>query len=71
MMTLIAAALVAAQPAAVPADAPQHAPMMQMGAQQGHEQDGQMADMKDCCCKDMMAKMHGGHPAAHEDHQAQ
>jgi hypothetical protein len=26
-----------------------------------------MADMKDCCCEDMMAKMHGDH-AAHEDH---
>ena len=28
---------------------------------------GQMADMKDCCCKDMMDKMHGEH-VGHEDH---
>jgi hypothetical protein len=27
-----------------------------------------MAEMKDCCCKDMMAKMHEGHQATHEGH---
>jgi len=70
MMILIAAALAAAQPA-VPADSqPQQAPMMQMGAKSGEEH-GQMAEMKQCCCKDMMAKMHQGHSAAHERHPAE
>lgn len=72
MITMIAAALAAAQPAAVPANPPaQPAPMMQMDQRQGHEQNGQMADMSDCCCHDMMAKMHGGHPAAHEGHSGE
>lgn len=58
MITLIAAAAVAAaQPTSGPAT--QQAPMMQMGA--GHEQHGQMAEMKDCCCKEMMSRMHEGH----------
>lgn len=64
MMTVIAAAALAAQPAPAPANPPsQHEPMMQMGQMQG--QHGQMADMKDCCCKDM-AK-HEGH-AEHDRH---
>lgn len=73
MMTLIAAAAVAAaQPASVPANPPaQHSPMMQMGDQQGHEQHGQMAAMKDCCCHDMMAKMHEGHRGDHEGHSGE
>jgi hypothetical protein len=71
MMTLIAAALVAAQPAAVPASPPaQPAPMMSMADQEGQQEHGRMADMKNCCCKDMMAKMHGSHPAAHDKHSS-
>ena len=68
MITLIAAAAVAAaQPTSGPAT--QQAPMMQMGA--GHEQHDQMAEMKDCCCKDMMSKMHEGHRAVRDGHSAQ
>ena len=61
MITLIAAAIAAAAPT----------PPMQMpsDAHSQHQQ-GQMAEMKDCCCKDMMDKMHSdkkmdgmhGHP---------
>ena len=56
MMTLIAATLAAAAPAtpAQPTDA--HAQHQQM---MGHEH-GEMAGMKDCCCKDM-DKMSEGH----------
>jgi hypothetical protein len=56
MMTLIAAAIAAAPPS-VPMQMPANAPAMhQQQAQQ------QMAEMKDdCCCKDMMEKMHSGH----------
>ena len=36
----------------------------------GHEQHGQMADMKDCCCKEMMDKMNGDR-AGHEDRAQQ
>ena len=66
MMTLIvAAAVAAAQPAIVPANPTlEPRPTMNMGGSQ--EQHGQMAEMKDCCCKDMMSKMHGGHSAAHK-----
>ena len=66
MMTLIfAAAAAAAQPAvpAQPLDA--HAKHQQAAGQHQH---GQMAEMKDCCCKDMMAKMHESHQATHEGH---
>lgn len=49
MMTLIAAAIAAAAPAA-PAQMPSDA--------HAQHQQGQMAEMKDCCCKDMMDKMH-------------
>jgi hypothetical protein len=67
MMMLIAAALAAAQPA-VPADPEgQHAAMMHTG-DMSPERHGHMADMKDCCCKDMMARMHERHHAAHESH---
>ena len=58
MLNLIAAALVAAAPVppAPPADAhAQHEAM-------GDMKPGMPAQMKDdCCCKDMMAKMHQGH----------
>ena len=73
MLNLIVAALVAAAPAAPaapaqPADA--HAQHGQMGAKQPGQMDhGKMAEMKDCCCKDMMAKMHGsptGQPPQHK-----
>ena len=52
MISLIAAAIAAAAPAApmqMPSDAHQQ-------NQQGH-----VAEMKDCCCKDMMEKMRSGH----------
>ena len=73
MMILIAAAAVAAaQPVPAPANPPaQQAPMMQMDDQAGHDQHGQMAGMKDCCCHDMMARMHEGHPAGHQGHSGQ
>lgn len=68
MMTLIAAAVLAAQPAPAPANpTSQHEPMMQMGEMQG--QHGDMAGMKDCCCKDMAGK-HEGH-AEHGHHTSQ
>lgn len=68
MITLIAvAAVAAAQPTSGPAT--QQRPMMQMGA--GHEQPGQMADMKDCCCKDMMSRMHEGHRGEHDGHSGE
>ena len=68
MMIMIAASLAAAAPAAPAQPIDAHAQHMQM---EGHEQHhGQMADMKNCCCEDMMAKMHGDH-AAHEDHVQQ
>jgi len=72
MMTLIfAAAVAAAQPATVPATpSAQPAPVMEMAGQPGHQQHGQMADMKGCCCEDMMAMMHGGHDAEHKDPHA-
>jgi hypothetical protein len=60
MITLIAAAALAAQPAPANSSA-QHEPM-QMGDK--HGQHGEMADMKDCCCKDMAHERHdrhGGH----------
>ena len=72
MLTImIAAAAVAAQPGSAPASPPaQHPHMMQMNAHQGHGQNGKMADMKDCCCKDMMEKMHSGHDMkGMQDHQ--
>jgi hypothetical protein len=51
MMTLMIAAAVAAQPA------PPANPHGQMSPMQGQ----QMAQMKDdCCCKEMMEKMHSG-----------
>jgi hypothetical protein len=56
MIMMIAAALAAtapATPAATPADA--HAQHQQV-QQQGH-----MAQNEQCCCKDMMEKMHSGH----------
>lgn len=78
MITLIVAALLAAQPATVPANPPsQPMPTMPMAAGQAHEQHGQMAEMKECCCHDMMAKMEGhgaqppGHPAGHDGHSGQ
>ena len=78
MISLIAAALIAAQPATVPANpTATQMPSMQMGAGQGQEQHGQMAEMKECCCHDMMAKMEGhgaqhqGHPGGHDGHSGQ
>lgn len=64
IITMFAAALAAAAPAAPapPADAhPQHQSMP------GHQQHGDMAKMKDCCCHEMMEKMHSGHGM--QDHQ--
>jgi hypothetical protein len=61
MMTLIAAALAAAQPATAPAQPVQMGQMQSTDmSQMDHSKMGQMAAMKDCCCKDM-AKMHEGH----------
>lgn len=58
MITLIAAAIAAASPAA-PMQMPANAPAMQQDQQ--HDQMGKMAQMKnDCCCKEMMEKMHSG-----------
>ncbi len=70
MMTLIAAAaLVAAQPADVPVNAEaQHGSMMQMG--EGHEH-ARMAEMNQCCCKEMMRTMHHHPRAGHEGHEGQ
>ena len=71
MLTLIAAAALAAQPA-VPANAngqPTQMQGMEM-SQSDHSKMGQMADIKDCCCKDMMAKMHDGHGSEHSEHGA-
>ena len=66
MMTLIAAALVAAAPAP-PANAPAQA--QPMNHPMGEMKSGTMAEMKDdCCCKDMMAKMHDGHAEAPKPH---
>ena len=63
IIAIAAATIAAAQPAAAPASPPaQHESMMQMGDQQH----GQMADMKSCCCHDMMAKMRKEHPGTHE-----
>ncbi len=64
MMMMIAASLAAAAPAAPAQPMGAHVQHMPMA---GHEQHGQMADMKDCCCKEVMDKMHGEH-AGHEDH---
>jgi hypothetical protein len=62
MMTLIAAALAAAQPATAPAQPVQMGQMQSRDmSQMDHSKMGQMAAMKDCCCKDMMSKMHEGH----------
>jgi hypothetical protein len=62
MMTLIAAALAAAQPATAPAQPVQMGQMQSTDmSQMDHSKMGQMAAMKDCCCKDMMSKMHEGH----------
>ena len=66
MLNMIAAALAAAQPAAPAPPADAHAQHQQMGHQPGAMNSapmkpGMMAGMKDCCCKDMMAKMHQGH----------
>jgi hypothetical protein len=70
MMMLIAAALAAAPPA-VPADPNgQHGAMVQTGDMNAG-QHGHMADMKDCCCKEMMARIHEGHHAGHEGHPAE
>lgn len=64
MMMMIAATLAAAAPVAPAQPMDAHADHMQMS---GHEQHpGQMADMKDCCCKEM-DKMHGDR-AGHDDH---
>lgn len=58
MMTLIAAAIAAAAPAASPAGAPSD--HQQQMAQKGEE----------CCCKEMMEKMHSGHDMGRmQDHQ--
>ena len=65
MITLIAAAAVAAAPTP-PMQMPAHTPEM-------HQQHmAQMAGMKDCCCKEMMEKMHSGHDMDRmQDHQDQ
>jgi hypothetical protein len=76
MITLIAAAIAAAAPAAAPAapmQMPADAHAQHQQAPQGHEQHGQMAAMgDDCCCKDMMEKMHSGHymdgKKGHQEH---
>lgn len=63
MIAMIAAALAAtAAPAPMP---PEHAQHHQMASQAGD-----MAGMKNCCCKDMMEKMHSGHAMDRmHDHQ--
>jgi len=70
MIDLIAAALLAATPAPAPAAGTQpanaHAQHQhQTGQHEGHKpgQPGTMTEMKDCCCKDKMAKMHQSHSA--------
>lgn len=68
MLTMIAAALAAAQPAAAPAPAANpHAQHQQAASEARAAKHGAAGEMKDCCCKDHMAKMHGK-PA---DHQGQ
>lgn len=79
MLNMIAAAIAAAQPAAATAPAAdahaQHRQMdhQQMGHQSGGKSPGMMADIKDCCCKDKMAKMHGDQSAPkgdqHQNHK--
>ncbi len=75
MLNLIPAALVAAAPAA-PAQMPADAHAQHHSAPQGHEQHQKMAQMaKECCCKEMMEKMHSGHDMTrmqdHQDHKTQ
>lgn len=61
MITLIAAAVVAAAPTP-PMQMPAHTPEM-------HQQHmAQMADMKDCCCQEMMEKMHSGQDMHRMEH---
>jgi hypothetical protein len=62
LILITAAAVAAAQPASAPAE-PMHmgeTQSMDM-SQMDHSKMGQMAAMKDCCCKDMMSRMHEGH----------
>lgn len=69
MLNLIAAALVAAAPAAPAQPADAHTQHQQMGHELGQMKPGMMAEMKDdCCCKDMMAKMHDGQDRQHKEH---
>ena len=72
MMTLIAAALAAATPttpAQAPADAhAQHQHGMPGEAGQQHQMMSETG--KECCCKEMMEKMHSGHDMGRmQDHQ--
>lgn len=61
LILITAAAVAAAQPATAPAQPMQMGQMQSMDmSQMDHSKMGQMAAMKDCCCKDM-AKMHEGH----------
>lgn len=69
MVTLIAAvAVAAAQPANAPANG-SHSAKMQIGG--GLEQNGQLADMKNCCSKSMMSKLNQSHRPGHAGHSAQ
>jgi hypothetical protein len=56
MMNLVAAALAATAAPTTPQPADAHAQHQQMG----HEQGSAKPAMKDCCCKDKMAKMDSG-----------
>ena len=74
MLNMIAMALAAAQPAAPAQSADTHAQHQQMGHQPGAMKPGMIAGMKDCCCKDKMAKMKGEHanqaqPDQHQNHK--
>jgi hypothetical protein len=64
MMTLMIAAAVAAQPA------PPANPHGQMAPMQGQQHEGMK---NDCCCKEMMEKMHEGQDMDrmhdHQEHQ--
>ena len=63
MMNLIVAALAATAAPTAPQPADAHAQHQQMGHEPGAMKPGPAAGMKDCCCKDKMAKEHEGHSA--------
>ena len=62
LILITAAAVAAAQPATAPAQPMQMGQMQSMDmSPMDHSKMGQMAAMKDCCCKDMMSRMDEGH----------